>query len=55
MKSNLPVPLIELRGITKTYGSGDASFTALRGIDLVINEGEFVAIMGPAAPANPRS
>ena len=48
MKSNLPAPLIELRGITKTYGSGDAAFTALHGVDLVINEGEFVAIMGPS-------
>ena len=43
-----PAPLIELRGITKTYGRGDAAFTALHGIDLVIREGEFVAIMGPS-------
>ncbi|MFA6960297.1 MAG: ABC transporter ATP-binding protein [Opitutaceae bacterium] len=48
MKSNLQPPLIELRGITKTYGHGDAAFQALAGIDLVINEGEFVAIMGPS-------
>ena len=48
MKSNIASPLIELRGITKTYGQGDAAFTALRGIDLIINEGEFVAIMGPS-------
>jgi putative ABC transport system ATP-binding protein len=48
MKSNLTPPLIELRGITKTYGQGDAAFQALAGIDLVINEGEFVAIMGPS-------
>jgi putative ABC transport system ATP-binding protein len=48
MKSNLTPPLIELRGITKTYGHGDAAFQALAGIDLVINEGEFVAIMGPS-------
>jgi len=48
MKSNLPSPLIELRGITKTYGHGDAAFQALAGIDLVINESEFVAIMGPS-------
>jgi putative ABC transport system ATP-binding protein len=48
MKSNLAPPLIELRGITKTYGQGDAAFQALAGIDLVINEGEFVAIMGPS-------
>lgn len=40
--------LIELRGITKTYGTGDAAFQALRGIDLNINHGEFVAVMGPS-------
>ncbi len=41
-------PLIELRGLTKTYGTGDASFLALRGVDLIIQRGEFVAIMGPS-------
>lgn len=41
-------PLIELRGITKTYGRGDAVFQALCGVDLVIRRGEFVAIMGPS-------
>lgn len=40
--------LIELGGITKTYGRGDAKFQALRGVDLKISEGEFVAIMGPS-------
>jgi putative ABC transport system ATP-binding protein len=41
-------PLIELRGLTKTYGVGDAAFQALKGIDLTIQRGEFVAIMGPS-------
>ncbi len=40
--------LIELRGITKTYGSGTAAFQALRGVDLDIQRGEFVAVMGPS-------
>jgi putative ABC transport system ATP-binding protein len=40
--------LIELRGITKTYGSGSAAFQALRGVDLDIDQGEFVAVMGPS-------
>ena len=40
--------LIELRGLTKTYGTGDAAFTALRGVDLTIRRGEFVAVMGPS-------
>lgn len=38
--------LIRLRALTKTYGQGDAAFQALRGIDLDIRQGEFVAIMG---------
>jgi putative ABC transport system ATP-binding protein len=48
MNPTTPAPLIELRAITKTYGRGDAAFTALRGVDLVVREGEFVAIMGPS-------
>ena len=42
------MPLIRLRGITKVYGSGDAEVQALRGIDMDIHGGEFVAIMGPS-------
>jgi len=42
------IPLLEVRRLTKTYGSGDASFQALKGIDLTIHRGEFVAIMGPS-------
>ena len=41
-------PLIELSGITKTYGAGQAAFQALRGIDLRIAAGDFVAVMGPS-------
>lgn len=40
--------LIELRGLTKTYGTGDSSFMALCGVDLSIRRGEFVAVMGPS-------
>jgi putative ABC transport system ATP-binding protein len=40
--------LIELRGITKTYGKGDAAFQALRGVNLSIAQGDFVAVMGPS-------
>ncbi|MDP0501565.1 MAG: ABC transporter ATP-binding protein [Verrucomicrobiota bacterium JB022] len=43
-----PEPLIRLNGLTKTYGKGNAAFQALRGIDLTINRGEFVAVMGPS-------
>jgi len=41
-------PLIEFQGITKTYGSGQAAFQALRGVDLAIEPGDFVAVMGPS-------
>jgi putative ABC transport system ATP-binding protein len=41
-------PLISLRQVVKTYGTGTAAFQALNGVDLDIREGEFVAIMGPS-------
>jgi putative ABC transport system ATP-binding protein len=40
--------VIELEGVTKTYGHGDAEVRALRGIDLAIRRGEFLAVMGPS-------
>ena len=39
-------PLIELRGVTKVYGTGTAAMQALGGVDLRIQRGEFVAVMG---------
>ncbi|MGD8408224.1 MAG: ABC transporter ATP-binding protein [Thiohalophilus sp.] len=41
-------PLIELRGVTKVYGKGQAAMHALRGIDIAIEQGEFLAMMGPS-------
>jgi putative ABC transport system ATP-binding protein len=41
-------PLIELRDVTKIYGSGEAEVRALAGIDLTVEVGEFVAVMGPS-------
>jgi putative ABC transport system ATP-binding protein len=41
-------PLIQLRGVTKRYGSGTIELMALKGINLDIAAGEFVAIMGPS-------
>ncbi|RIA47329.1 ABC transporter ATP-binding protein [Dichotomicrobium thermohalophilum] len=47
-KAAAKAPLIELTGVTKVYGTGNAQVRALDGIDLRIEEGEFVAIMGPS-------
>lgn len=41
-------PVIEAEGLAKTYDTGGAKVLALRGVDLVIERGEFVAIMGPS-------
>jgi putative ABC transport system ATP-binding protein len=40
--------LIELKDVGKIYGQGQAAMKALRGVDLRIDEGEFVAVMGPS-------
>jgi putative ABC transport system ATP-binding protein len=41
-------PIIALRGVTKTYGSGATAFQALKGVDLDVETGDFVAVMGPS-------
>jgi putative ABC transport system ATP-binding protein len=41
-------PLIQLRAVSKVYGSGAAAVHALNNVDLTIENGEFVAIMGPS-------
>lgn len=41
-------PLIQLENITKTFGIGEAAFQALKGVDLSIERGDFVAVMGPS-------
>ncbi len=45
---NARAPLVVLENVTKTYGEGEAAVHALRGIDLSIEAGEFVALMGPS-------
>jgi putative ABC transport system ATP-binding protein len=40
--------VIETRSLKKTYGDGDLCVQALRGIDLHVRKGEFLAIMGPS-------
>jgi putative ABC transport system ATP-binding protein len=41
-------PLIQFQDVTKAYGAGAAMMQALRGVNLTIEAGEFVAIMGPS-------
>ena len=48
MSQPVSQPLIRLRGITKVYGQGATALQALKGVDLDIEAGEFVAIMGPS-------
>jgi putative ABC transport system ATP-binding protein len=38
--------MIEIKNITKTYGTGEAAFTALKGISLSVGKGDFAAITG---------
>ena len=44
----MSVPLIALSNVTRCFGHGAAAFQALRGVDLCIEAGAFVAIMGPS-------
>lgn len=40
--------LIEIKSLTKVYGEGEAEVHALAGVDMEVQRGEFVAIMGPS-------
>jgi putative ABC transport system ATP-binding protein len=40
--------MIKLEGVVKSYSTGDAEVRALDGVDLTIDDGDFVAIMGPS-------
>jgi putative ABC transport system ATP-binding protein len=48
MSTTTEAPVISLTGIAKRYRSGDEQTVALHDINLTINKGEFVAIMGPS-------
>jgi putative ABC transport system ATP-binding protein len=44
----MAVPILAVRGLTKNYRLGDIEFQALRGVDLDVAPGEFVAVGGPS-------
>lgn len=44
MKKNI----IDVKNVTKVYDSGDGNVTALKGIDMFVEEGEFLGLMGPS-------
>lgn len=41
-------PIIEIKGITRDFPLGEETIHVLKGIDLTINKGEYVALMGPS-------
>lgn len=41
-------PIIEIKGITRNFPLGSETVYVLKGIDLIINKGEYVALMGPS-------
>jgi len=43
-----PVPVLELRDLSRVHGSGDTAVHALRGLSLSVEAGELVAVMGPS-------
>jgi putative ABC transport system ATP-binding protein len=44
--SAVALPVVDLRGVTKTYGHGDTAVHAVAGVDLVVRRGDYVAIRG---------
>ena len=40
--------VLELAGVSRTYGTGTTALTVLRGVDLTVGEGEYVAVVGPS-------
>ena len=48
LSETLDGPIIQARGVSKTYDTGELQVVALRDVDLTINRGEMVAVMGPS-------
>ena len=53
-RGGLMSPVLEARQLAKTYESGGAKVLGLRGVDISIERGEFVAIMGRAGAGSRR-
>jgi putative ABC transport system ATP-binding protein len=47
--------MIQLEDVSKVYPMGKVAVPALHGVDLTVDDGEMVAIMGPSRSARPRS
>lgn len=47
-KKSASPPVIDIKGLKKRFGVGDAEHYALDGVDLTVEKGEFIAIMGPS-------
>ncbi|HWC65824.1 MAG TPA: ABC transporter ATP-binding protein [Thermoanaerobaculia bacterium] len=48
MRTTDAAPIIDVAGVTKVYGANGTAVHALRGIDLTVGAGEFVALIGPS-------
>jgi len=46
MSDSIRDTVVSLRGVSKVYGTGEAAVAALRSVDLIVEPGEYVAIMG---------
>ena len=44
----MPQPAIEISGLTKRYGAGDAAVDALKGVEMIVQPGEVVGLIGPS-------
>ena len=48
MTKAAPIPVLDLREITKSYGTPANPLRVLHGVDILVTKGEYVAIVGPS-------